>query len=37
MSIVSIIKGNECNEFKDYLKTYAPIKKHFTSITEFIT
>ena len=33
MSIASIVRGNEFPEFKDYLKTYSPAKKHFTSST----
>jgi len=35
MSIASIVRGNEFPEFKDYLKTYSPIKKHFTSSTGY--
>lgn len=34
MSIASIIRGNEFDELKDYIKTYAPKKKHFKSSTE---
>lgn len=35
MSVASIIKGNEFAEFKDYLKTHSPVKKHFTSSTGY--
>lgn len=35
MSVATIVKGNEFPEFKEYLKTYSPPKKKFTSSTGY--